>query len=132
MRAWYGAAQILFDLSLQVARGEVVALMGRNGAGKSTTIKALMGLIAQRSGTVRFLGEDISRLKPFEIARRGLGFVPEDRRIFSDLTVLENLDIGRQPPRHSRTAGRRRHGRRKSCSPSFPISPLCPTAAARR
>ena len=74
--------------------------MGRNGAGKSTTIKALMGLIAQRAGTVSFLGEDISELKPFEIARRGLGFVPEDRRIFSDLTVLENLDIGRQPARH--------------------------------
>jgi branched-chain amino acid transport system ATP-binding protein len=100
LRAWYGAAQILFDLSFHVARGEVVALMGRNGAGKSTTIKSLMGLMAQRSGTVRFLSEDISGLKPFEIARRGLGFVPEDRRVFSDLTVLENLDIGRQPPRH--------------------------------
>jgi branched-chain amino acid transport system ATP-binding protein len=99
LNAWYGAAQILFDLSFQVGRGEVVALMGRNGAGKSTTIKALMALIAQRNGTVRFCGEDISRLRAFEIARRGLGFVPEDRRIFSDLTVLENLDIGRQPPR---------------------------------
>ena len=99
LKAWYGAAQILFDLSFQVGRGEVVALMGRNGAGKSTTMKALMALIARRAGTVRFLGEDISRLKPFEIARRGLGFVPEDRRIFSDLTVLENLDIGRQPVR---------------------------------
>ena len=99
LRAWYGAAQILFDLSFQVGRGEVVALMGRNGAGKSTTMKTLMALIARRSGTVRFLDEDISRLKPFEIARRGLGFVPEDRRIFSDLTVLENLDIGRQPLR---------------------------------
>jgi branched-chain amino acid transport system ATP-binding protein len=99
LNAWYGAAQILFDLSLQVGRGEVVALMGRNGAGKSTTIKALMALIPRRSGTVRFCGEDISRLRAFEIARRGLGFVPEDRRIFSDLTVLENLDIGRQPLR---------------------------------
>jgi branched-chain amino acid transport system ATP-binding protein len=97
--AWYGAAQILFDLSFEVGRGEVVALMGRNGAGKSTTIKALMSLIARRSGSVRFCGEEISRLPPFEIARRGLGFVPEDRRIFSDLTVRENLDIGRQPPR---------------------------------
>jgi branched-chain amino acid transport system ATP-binding protein len=100
LNAWYGAAHILFDLSFQVGRGEVVALMGRNGAGKSTTIKALMALIAQRSGSVRFCGEDISRLRAFEIARRGLGFVPEDRRIFSDLTVLENLDVGRQPPRH--------------------------------
>ena len=100
LKAWYGAAQILFELSFHVGRGEVVALMGRNGAGKSTTFKALMALIPQRSGTVRFLGENISQLKPFEIARRGLGFVPEDRRIFSDLTVVENLDVGRQPLRH--------------------------------
>jgi branched-chain amino acid transport system ATP-binding protein len=97
--AWYGAAQILYDLSFTVGRGEVVALMGRNGAGKSTTIKAVMGLQPARRGRVTFCGEDISRLRPFEIARRGLGFVPEDRRIFSDLTVMENLDIGRQPPR---------------------------------
>jgi branched-chain amino acid transport system ATP-binding protein len=99
LNAWYGAAQILFDLSFHVGRGEVVALMGRNGAGKSTTMKALMALIARRNGKVRFAGEDISRLRAYEIARRGLGFVPEDRRIFSDLTVLENLDIGRQPSR---------------------------------
>ncbi len=99
LSAWYGAARILFDLSFQVGRGEVVALMGRNGAGKSTTLKTLMALLPQRSGTVRFIGRDISRLKPFEIARLGMGFVPEDRRIFSDLTVRENLDIGSQPPR---------------------------------
>jgi branched-chain amino acid transport system ATP-binding protein len=99
LNAWYGAAQILFDLSFQVGRGEVVALMGRNGAGKSTTMKALMALMARRGGTVRFCDEDISKLRAYEIARRGLGFVPEDRRIFSDLTVLENLDVGRQPPR---------------------------------
>jgi len=105
LKAWYGAAQILFEPTFHVGRGEVVALMGRNGAGKSTTFKALMGLMAQRGGTVRFLGEDISRLRPFEIARRGLGFVPEDRRVFSDLTVLENLDIGRQPPRKHADGG---------------------------
>ena len=99
LSAWYGAARILYDLSFTVGRGEVVALMGRNGAGKSTTLKAIMGLIAQRNGTVRFNGEDISRRKPFEIARRGLGYTPEDRRIFVDLTVMENLDVGRQPPR---------------------------------
>jgi branched-chain amino acid transport system ATP-binding protein len=99
LSAWYGAARILFDLSLHVGRGEVVALMGRNGAGKSTTMKALMALLPRRSGTVRFCGDDISRLRPFEIARRGVGFVPEDRRIFSDLTVAENLDVGRKPPR---------------------------------
>lgn len=98
LSAWYGAARILYDLSFEVGRGEVVALMGRNGAGKTTTMKAIMGL-ADRQGTVRFNGDDISRKRPFEIARRGLGFTPEDRRIFADLTVLENLDIGRQPPR---------------------------------
>jgi len=99
LNAWYGAARILFDLTLRVDRGEVVALMGRNGAGKSTTIKAIMALMARRSGTVRFCGRDISRLRPYEIARLGVGFVPEDRRVFSDLTVAENLDVGRQPPR---------------------------------
>jgi branched-chain amino acid transport system ATP-binding protein len=99
LNAWYGAAQILYDLTFTVGRGEVVALMGRNGAGKSTTIKTVMCLIARRSGMVRFNGRDISSLKPFEIARLGIGFTPEDRRIFSDLTVLENLDIGRQQSR---------------------------------
>jgi branched-chain amino acid transport system ATP-binding protein len=99
LSAWYGAARILYDLTFEVGRGEVVALMGRNGAGKSTTMKAIMGLIAERQGVVRFNGADISRLRPFEIARRGLGFTPEDRRIFADLTVMENLDIGRQPAR---------------------------------
>jgi branched-chain amino acid transport system ATP-binding protein len=96
--ASYGAAQILYDLDFNVGRGEVVALMGRNGAGKSTTMKAVMGLMARR-GAVHFNGADISRAKPYEIARLGLGFTPEDRRIFVDLTVMENLDIGRQPPR---------------------------------
>jgi branched-chain amino acid transport system ATP-binding protein len=98
LSAWYGAARILFDLDFEIGRGEVVALMGRNGAGKSTTMKAIMGLV-QRSGRITFNGADISRLKPYEIARRGLGFTPEDRRIFADLTVMENLDVGRQPPR---------------------------------
>jgi branched-chain amino acid transport system ATP-binding protein len=99
LNAWYGAAQILFDLDLTVCAGEVVTLMGRNGAGKSTTLKAIMGLLARRSGSVTFLGQDVSRLRPFEIARLGLGFAPEDRRIFGDLTVMENLDVGRQPAR---------------------------------
>jgi branched-chain amino acid transport system ATP-binding protein len=104
LNAWYGAAQVLYDVNLEVGRGEVVALMGRNGAGKSTTMKSIMGLIAKRNGEVRFNGEDISRLKPHEIARRGLGFTPEDRRIFVDLTVAENLDVGRQPPRRFKDA----------------------------
>ena len=99
LSAWYGAARILYDLNFEVGRGEVVALMGRNGAGKSTTMKTIMGMIAKRQGLVRFNGEDISSLKTFEIARRGLGFTPEDRRIFVDLTVMENLDVGRQDQR---------------------------------
>ncbi len=99
LSAWYGAAQILFDVNLHVRRGEVVALMGRNGAGKSTTLKSLMGLLDKRRGSVSFLGHDISRSEPHHAARLGLGFVPEDRRIFTDLTVTENLEVGRQPPR---------------------------------
>ena len=98
--AWYGAAQILYDVDLQVRRGEVVALMGRNGAGKSTTLKTLIGMLAKRKGTVNFLGKDISRSESHVAARLGLGFVPEDRRVFTDLTVLENLEVGKQPARH--------------------------------
>jgi branched-chain amino acid transport system ATP-binding protein len=99
LNAFYGRAHILFDVGLEVGRGEVVALMGRNGAGKSTTMKAVMGLLPRRQGEVRFRGADISKLQPYRIARMGMGFVPEDRRVFSDLTVMENLDAGRQPPR---------------------------------
>ncbi len=97
--AWYGAAQILYDVDLTVQRGEVVALMGRNGAGKSTTLKALIGMLARRKGRVSFLGQDISKSEPHHVARMGLGYVPEDRRIFTDLTVMENLAVGQQPPR---------------------------------
>ena len=96
---WYGRAQVLFDLEFDVAAGEVVALVGRNGAGKSTTFKAIAGLLERRGGTVRFEGEDVSRLPTHMLVRRGLAFVPEDRRIFTDLTVEENLEAGRQPPR---------------------------------
>ena len=97
--AWYGAAQILYDVNLQVGRGEVVALMGRNGAGKSTTLKALIGLLDKRRGSVTFMGADISKTEPHHAGRLGLGYVPEDRRIFTDLTVMENLEVGRQSPR---------------------------------
>ncbi|HXF45633.1 MAG TPA: ABC transporter ATP-binding protein [Burkholderiaceae bacterium] len=99
LNAWYGRAHILFDVDLEVRRGEVVALMGRNGAGKSTTLKAIMGLIAAKRGAIEFDGRAIERLQPFEIARAGIGFVPEDRRIFTELTVRENLEVGRRPPR---------------------------------
>ncbi len=99
LEAGYGRAQILFGLALEARAGEVVVLLGRNGAGKSTTLKSLMGLVPPRAGEVRFQGERIDRLPPYRIARLGLGYVPEDRRIFTDLTVAENLDVGRQPPR---------------------------------
>ncbi len=97
--AWYGRAQVLFGVDLEVGDGEVVALMGRNGAGKSTTMKAIMGLLATRSGEIAFSGRRIDRFEPFRISRAGLGYVPEDRRIFTDLTVLENLEVGRRPSR---------------------------------
>jgi len=99
LNAWYGAAQVVFDVQLQVQRGEVVALIGRNGAGKSSTLKAIMGLMPRRSGRVMFAGHDLSHAEPYQAARVGLGYVPEDRRIFTDLTVLENLQLGVQPAR---------------------------------
>ncbi|MGF6771696.1 branched-chain amino acid transport system ATP-binding protein [Paraburkholderia sp. GAS199] len=99
LNAFYGRAHILFDVGLEVGRGEVVALLGRNGAGKSTTMKAIMGLLPRCHGDVQFRGQNIAALPPYRIARMGMGFVPEDRRVFADLTVMENLDTGRQPPR---------------------------------
>jgi branched-chain amino acid transport system ATP-binding protein len=99
LRAGYGPAEILFGVSLRLARGEVAALMGRNGAGKSTTLKAIMGLLVPRAGQVRFAGQEIAGMPAFRIARLGLGYVPEDRRIFTDLTVAENLEVGRRAAR---------------------------------
>lgn len=99
LNAWYGAAHILFDVSMTVQQGEVVALLGRNGAGKSTTLKSIMGMLARYSGTIEFMGRRIDALQPYQIARTGLGYVPEDRRIFTDLTVEENLRTGQQPSR---------------------------------
>jgi len=97
--AWYGQAQILYGVSLGVGAGECVALVGRNGAGKSTTMKAIMGLMAKKRGRIAFRGHDISALPAYRIGRLGLGWVPEDRRIFTDLTVRENLAVARQPKR---------------------------------
>jgi branched-chain amino acid transport system ATP-binding protein len=99
LNAAYGRAHILYDLALEARAGEVVVLLGRNGAGKSTTLKTLMGLVRPLSGELRFDGARIDRLPPFQIARLGLGYVPEDRRIFTDLTVAENLEVGRQAAR---------------------------------
>ncbi len=97
--AFYGRAHILFEVALEVGRGEVVALLGRNGAGKSTTLKAIVGLLANTRGSRAFDGEDIARLPSYRIAQAGLGYVPEERRIFTNLTVMENLEVGRQPAR---------------------------------
>jgi branched-chain amino acid transport system ATP-binding protein len=96
LNAFYGQAQILFDVQLSVAPGQVLALMGRNGAGKSTTIKSIMGLIDKRQGTIIWNNQSIGQLPSHEIARLGLGYVPEDRRVFSELTVVENLEVGRK------------------------------------
>jgi branched-chain amino acid transport system ATP-binding protein len=95
----YGRAHILYDLSLSAQRGEVVVLLGRNGAGKSTTLKTLIGLVRPLAGAISFGGRRIEQLEPYQIARLGLGYVPEDRRIFTDLSVMQNLEVGRQAPR---------------------------------
>ena len=99
LEAYYGRAHILSDLSLEVGKGEVVVLLGRNGAGKSTTLKSIMGLVRPARGEITFAGRRIERLEPYEIAELGLGYVPEDRRIFTELTVMENLEVGRQAAR---------------------------------
>ncbi|HXQ67911.1 MAG TPA: ABC transporter ATP-binding protein [Alphaproteobacteria bacterium] len=99
LNAFYGRAHILFDLELEVGEGEVVVLLGRNGAGKSTTLKTIIGLARAASGEIDFRGRAIQGLMPYEISRLGIGYVPEERRIFTDLTVMENLEVGRQPAR---------------------------------
>jgi branched-chain amino acid transport system ATP-binding protein len=104
LSAFYGRAQVLFDVSLDLQPGEVVALVGRNGAGKTTTLKAIMGLVAARSEAVTFKGAAINGVPTYRIARLGLGYVPEDRRIFTDLTVAENLEVGRRTARVSSSA----------------------------
>ena len=93
IHTYYGRSHILFDVSLSVEKGEVVSLLGRNGAGKSTTFRSIMGLTPPQEGEVRFRGGRISGLRPYQICRKGVGFVPEDRRCFPDLTVRENLEV---------------------------------------
>ena len=99
INSFYGKAHVLRDLSLAMPRGKVMALLGRNGAGKTTTLKSIMQLLRPASGKVTFQGREIIGLPPHRVAKMGLGYVPEERRIFSDLTVAENLLVGRQPPR---------------------------------
>ncbi|MBC7153746.1 MAG: ABC transporter ATP-binding protein [Rhodobacteraceae bacterium] len=99
VNSFYGKAHVLGDLSFTVERGQVVALLGRNGAGKTTTMKSIMQLVTPQSGSITFQGVEIIGLPSHRVAKMGLGYVPEERRIFTDLTVLENLEVGRQPPR---------------------------------
>jgi branched-chain amino acid transport system ATP-binding protein len=98
----YGKSTAVHGVDLQVADGEVAALLGRNGSGRSTTLKAIMGMVTPKEGRIRFAGQDITGAEPYRIARAGIGFVPEDRRIFADLTVWENLDVA---SRNARNAG---------------------------
>jgi branched-chain amino acid transport system ATP-binding protein len=104
LHTYYGASHVLFGVSLEVNEGEVVVLLGRNGAGKTTTLKSIMGILEFRSGAIRFRGDNIGGLASDAVCRAGLGYVPEDCRIFRGLSVRENLDVARRPPR-----GGRRH-----------------------
>ncbi|MGH1578217.1 ABC transporter ATP-binding protein [Planktotalea sp.] len=99
INSFYGKAHVLNDLSFEIERGQVVALLGRNGAGKTTTMKSVMQLVVPQTGRVTFLDTDITRSPSHKVAKMGLGYVPEERRIFTDLTVMENLEVGRQPAR---------------------------------
>ena len=93
IHTFYGLSHILFGVSLKVDRGEVVCLLGRNGAGKTTTMKSIIGLTPPKQGNIRFKGEEIVGTEPYLLARKGIGYIPDDRRIFADLTVGENLEI---------------------------------------
>jgi len=99
LNSFYGRAHILFDIAIQIRRGTVMALLGRNGAGKSTTMKSIIGLVTPAAGEITFEGVRIETKRTYEISRMGVGYVPEDRRIFSELTVLENLQVGLRPAR---------------------------------
>ncbi|MBW2006290.1 MAG: ATP-binding cassette domain-containing protein, partial [Deltaproteobacteria bacterium] len=94
LNTYYGESHVLQGISLALDHGEVVALLGRNGMGKSTTLKSLMGLVKPRSGEIIFRGKDIAGYPPYKVARAGIGYVPEERRIFASLSVLENLSMG--------------------------------------
>src|SRR6201993_3390228 len=92
----YGLSRVLFGISLDVNEGECVCLLGRNGVGKTTTMRSVMGLTPPTAGRVRFKSQDVTGWPPYRVARAGIGFVPEDRRIFAELTVWENLDVAQR------------------------------------
>jgi branched-chain amino acid transport system ATP-binding protein len=98
IHTYYGLSHILFGVSLSVPAGQIVCLLGRNGAGKSTTMRSIMGMTPPRRGTIKFKGEVITGKKPYQLARKGIGYVPDDRRVFADLTVGDNLEISERKP----------------------------------
>ncbi len=100
INTYYGTSHILFDVSLSVDGGEIVCLLGRNGAGKTTTMRSIMGLTRPQSGSVQFHGEDLRGRPPYYIAQKGMGYVPDNRLIFPDLTVRENLDLAYKVPKN--------------------------------
>jgi len=102
IHTYYGLSHILFGVSLDVSEGEIVCLLGRNGAGKSTTMRSIMGLTPPRKGTITFKGKVVTGEKPFLLARQGLGYVPDDRRVFADLNVGENLEISERKAKKER------------------------------
>ena len=102
MSSFYGKAQILTEITFSVQKGEAVSMLGRNGAGKTTTMKSIMQLVRPKSGSVKFNDVEIVGKAPHQVAKMGLGYVPEERRIFTDLTILENLEVGRRPPREGK------------------------------
>lgn len=102
LHAWYGSSHVLHGVDLEIRQGETVGLLGRNGMGKSTLIRSLLGHVAQREGSIRLFGQDISRAKPHEVARLGVAYVPEGRGVFGNLTVRENLIMAERPGRDGR------------------------------
>lgn len=104
VNTFYSKAHILNDLGFTINEGEVVSLLGRNGAGKTTTIKSIMQLVKPETGTVIFERQRLNRMAPHQVAKAGIGYVPEERRIFTDLTILENLEVGKQPARGNHKA----------------------------
>ncbi len=123
IHSFYGLSHILFDVSLRVEPGQVVCLLGRNGAGKTTTMKSIMGLVQPRQGSIKYKGGEIIGMAPYLLARKGIGYVPDDRRIFADLTVLENLDIAERRQRQDSTWDLQR---------VFDLFPTLKTIASRR
>ena len=117
VNSFYGGAHILRDVSLAVPPGQVVALLGRNGAGKTTTMKSIIGMVTPRSGSIRYNGQDMTGWLPYRVCRLGIGYVPEERRIFGGLTVLENLEVGR----HTSNS---RHGLKRATNKNWTLEAL--------